>query len=202
MARLTAAALVLGLATAAAPAGAADLCATLTIPPELGLTCAPVADRPGEVAVEPASGQFAGLSRLTLRELRKDGPDALAWTDPRAWLRQQLTVNTGDVAGALRGLAESPDSPLAGPGAAGAVGAISSFLDRLARVALLGCEDAEEKAPGRIELRCRYEVAGLAVQLTERVAIAGDRRWALVMRTMNEQRLRHLEAIANSFQPG
>lgn len=200
MGRLTGLVLLL-VGLVGGPATAQGLCDALTIPTELGLVCKPVAGRPEEVVVEPTAGQFAALSRLTARELRQTGPDALAWSDPVAWLRQQLTLSTGDVAGALRGLAQSPDSPLSGPGTTGAIDAITGLLDRLARVALMGCEDGRETQPGRFELRCRYEVAGLAAQLVERVVVQGQRRFALVLYTMNEQRLRHLEAIANSFKP-
>jgi hypothetical protein len=199
-AALLATALV-GALPGAGPAAAQGLCLGLAIPDEIGLSCRPIPGRPGDVAVEPVGGQFASLTRLTIRELRNEHGDALAFTDPKAWLRQQLTVNTDEIAVALRGLGQSPDSPFAGPGTQGAVDTITGFLERLARVALLGCEDAEERSAGRFDLRCRYEVAGLGVHLVQRVAVKDERRYAIVIRTMNEQRLRHLEAIANSFQP-
>ncbi len=50
-------------------------------------------------------------------------------------------------------------------------------------------------------MRCNYAADGLGLQVVLRLVAAGDRRWAITMRAANEQRLRHFEAIANSFQP-
>ena len=50
-------------------------------------------------------------------------------------------------------------------------------------------------------MRCSYAADGLGLLVVLRLVAAGDRRWAITMRAANEQRLRHFEAIANSFQP-
>jgi hypothetical protein len=50
-------------------------------------------------------------------------------------------------------------------------------------------------------MECRYTAGGFGVYLDERLEIEGGRRYLVTMRTMNEQRLRHFQAIANSFKP-
>ena len=157
------------------PAGANDLCASLTIPADLGLACAPAADiAPGAVAVTPGSDSgFAGLSRLSLRPLDK-AQDPLAWSDPAAWLQRQMTIDTSSYAGVLGGAADDPDSPFAGPAAKSALDSFVSALQGLGRLPLNACDTPLEQTAGR---------------------------WAITARAANEQRLRHFEAIANSFVP-
>lgn len=203
------AAVLLVLASAIVPiarVGATDLCAALAIPEPLGLGCAPApvdATEPGgpEVVVEPMEGAFAPLSRLTVRQLRREGEDALAWTDPAAWLERQMTLDTSGFANAILALGESPDSPFGGETVRGAVSALASGVQRLGRLALVGCDSPEQARPNRHTMRCSFTVGGLGLLLQLRLVARGDERWAIGFRSTNEQRQRHFEAIANSFEP-
>jgi hypothetical protein len=200
MCRLTtaAAALLSGMGLTA-PAIAQDLCAALTIPEPLGLVCTSMPD--GSAAIMPADGAFAALSRLTVRPLARQGADDLAWTDPAAWLRGQVTVDTSTYVDAMAGLADDPDSPFAGAPARKALDHLRTVLNGLAKLPLSACEPPTEGKPGRWNMPCRYAADGLGFLLDLRLVADGERRWAITLRTANEQRQRHFEAIANSFQP-
>jgi hypothetical protein len=193
------AALLAGLVPGAA--GAQSLCASISIPDELELACTVPPTPPGSVTIQPTAGEFAALSSMRLRELDQ-AEDPRAWSDPPGWLREQLSIDTSGISGSLRGLTQSPDSPFAGEGSASAIDTLTGFLGRLGRLPLSGCEDPVQRSPERWEMRCDYETAGTGLHVVERLEIAGDRRFAIMYRTMNEQRLRHFEAIANSFNPG
>jgi hypothetical protein len=181
-------------------AAAENLCERVVIPDELGLACSPVGIVSGEVQIQPTDSDFAGLSRMTIRALDRDA-DALAWEQPDTWLREQVTVNTTGVGSSLRGLAENPDSPFAGDTAQGAVGSVLGLLNQLGRLPLSACEEPTKRGEDFWSMACRYTAGGFGVHLVERLEVNGDRRYAMTMRTMNEQRLRHFEAIANSFDP-
>ncbi len=59
-----------------------------------------------------------------------------------------------------------------------------------------------DNRPDRYQLRCTWDVALLDVEVTLRLAEAGDDRYAISYWAADERRFRHLEAIANSFEPG
>ena len=201
MRRLTITAQALGLAVSlAAPALAEDLCATLTIPAALGLVC--TANPDGTTTVMPADGAFAALSRMTLRRLERSGGDEQAWSEPAAWLQGQVTVDTSGYVGAMAGIADDPDSPFAGEAARQALAHLKAVLGGLAKLPLNACEPPTESVPGRWQMPCRYMADGLGLLVDLRLVADGDQRFAIRLRAANEQRLRHFEAIANSFQPG
>lgn len=192
---------VLGLAFVASPAAGADLCASLTIPASLGLSCAEDgAVALGAVTVAPAESAFSALSRLTLRPLDKT-EDPLAWSDPPAFLQRQMTLDTSSYAGVLGGVAEDPDSPLAGPEAKSALDSFANMLANVGKLPLHACDTPLEASTGRWDMACRFTAGGIGMLMRLRLVAEGDRRWAITMRAANDQRLRHFEAIANSFVP-
>jgi hypothetical protein len=192
---IAASALLAGLGSAEA----AVQCDAVEIPDQLDLACRAAVDGAG-IVIEPVSNEFASLSRMTITELARD-EDPLAWTDPETWLRDQLSIDTSGLSGAVDDLADSPDSPFTGSVAESMLGSVAGFLDGLGSVALSGCEEPEHRREERWSMPCRFEAAGLGVYILERLEIEGERRWGVMIRTMNEQRLRHFEAIANSFSP-
>ena len=193
--------IVLGLTLlGVGPASAQDLCSQLTIPSQLGLACAPAAD-PGTVEVTPVGGTFALLSRMSLRPLDQAGADAQAWSDPSGWLRAQMTPDTTRLSESLGGLVEDPDSPFTGDQASAALESLKRALAGVSALALGACDEPALDGPDRWQMRCNYAADGLGLQVVLRLVVAGDRRWAITMRAANEQRLRHFEAIASSFQP-
>lgn len=187
---------------AAGPADPAALCAALAIPEELGLVCEPVPGGPPAVTVRPSGGGFSALSRLSVRRLDPESTaDALAWSDPGAWLERQMTLDTAGFAAALRRLADDPDSPLAGEGTRTAVETLLGAVDRLGRLALAACESPALRRDGRHVMSCRFTAGGFGLLLDLQLLRSGEERWAIALRTMNEQRLRHFQALAGAFAP-
>ena len=204
-------AVALGLLAAVALAGEAAarrstdpaaLCAAFSIPPELGLVCEPAGGDTVGVVIRPAEGGFGTLSRLTLRRLdRETAADALAWSDPAAWLERQMTLDTAGFAAALRRLVDDPDSPLAGETARAAVETLLGAVDRLGKLALAACESPQLRPEGRHVMSCRFTAGGFGLLLELQLLGSGEERWSLALRTMNEQRLRHFRALAGAFRP-
>ena len=189
------------LAASTAPAFAQDLCGWMTVPPDLGLRCSAAPDLgPDAVEVAPIEGTFAALSRMTVRRLDKTGADAAAWADPGAWLQSQVRIDTSGLEGAISGLAQDPDSPFAGGQAATALESLKRGLAGLTSLALAACDQPAPDAAGEWRMRCNYTADGLGLLVALRLAADGDERWSIAMRAANGQRLRHFEAIANSFQ--
>jgi hypothetical protein len=183
------------------PARAQELlCDQLTIPSQLGLACS-AGTEPGSIEVAPVGGTFALLSRMSLRPLDQSGADAQAWSDPASWLRAQMTPDTSRLSDALGGLAEDPDSPFTGDQASAAIESLKRALAGVSALALSACAEPARDGPDHWHMRCSYTADGLGLTVLLRLVAAGDERWAITMRAANEQRLRHFEAIANSFQP-
>ncbi len=184
------------------PGRAEALCAAFSIPPELGLVCESAGGEQPGVVVRPAEGGFAALSRLAVRRLDRNlAADALAWSDPAAWLERQMTLDTAGFAAALRRLVDDPDSLLAGEGTRAAVDTLLGAVDRLGRLALQACESPQLRRDGRHVMSCRFTAGGFGLLLDLQLLRAGEERWALALRTMNEQRLRHFQALASAFAP-
>ena len=191
---LVAGSLVLGDAAARAEAS----CADVAIPAELALGCAAT---PEGIAIAPQGGTFAALSRMTIRPLAKDGSDAGAWSDPPAWLRSQITPNLAGLADIVSPLADDPDSPFADGQAKQAVAAFRRALEGLATLPLAACDEPAPTGADEWGMRCDFASDGIGLHMALRLVAQDDRRWAITMRSASEQRLRHFEAIAHSFQP-
>ncbi len=138
---------------------------------------------------------------MSLRPLERTGDDALAWGDPAGWLRAQMTPDTSHLSEALGGLAEDPDSPFTGDQASSAIESLKRAMAGVSALALSACEEPLPDGPDHWQMRCSYAADGLGLSVLLRLVAAGDERWAIMMRAANQQRLRHFEAIANSFQP-
>jgi hypothetical protein len=187
------------LLLAARPAGAADLCRGLFVPDGYALLCeARVEDgrRSERVVVRP-SGGAAALAGLTLRRL-DEAEEPLAWQVPELWLAERVTVDLGGLASALR--AGAGAEPLAHPAARAIVDGLAAALAGLGQLPRRAC--AQENRPGRSQLRCAWGAAPLALRSVLRLVEAGDDRFVVGWWAADERRLRHLEAIANSFEPG
>ena len=194
---------ILGFALAtlaSAPSEAApiaDLCGRLLLPEGYQLDCS-VQDgaAPSErtAVVRPVEGAFAPLSELTIRPLEEPVDD------PAQWLREQLTIDLTGVEDSVSGLAESPDSPFAGSSIDEHLESWLELLDSLAGLPLEGCgEPAARSAGDGWQLTCEWPLGPLHQYLTLRLVERDGEQYAMRIRAMNEQRLRHLVAIANSF---
>ncbi len=187
------------LMAAASPATAADLCQRLAIPTELGLACTSIEGDPLGVAVAPAGGGFAALSRMTIRQLEQKN-DPLAWTDPDEWLRQQVVVDTTGLADSIERYADDPDAPWGGATAMLLAESVRQALASVGRAALQVCSTPVE-TPTAKSMGCRFGVGSLGLLLDLRLVNIGNERYAVSARSMNERRQRHFEAIANSLRP-
>ena len=152
----------------------------------------------GMVTVRPEEGAFSGLSSIRLREVVGPVDDA------DGWLKGRLTV---DVVGDEQGdnLLDSPDSPFSDPVFDALKEAIPKLFGGLRELSALPLEACEKpatayNAAGELrELYCSYQVGPLRQYLVLRLQQAGGRWYYTEIRAMNERRLRHLIAIANSF---
>jgi hypothetical protein len=191
----------IGLACAGVPAAAQsieDLCARLSVPEGAGLGCTvrsdPATAGPAAV-VQPTDSDFAPLSELTLERVEEPVDD------PGAWLREQLTLDLSPVDAALDELIRGADSPITGTPLAEQLQTWRALLGSAAKLPLTGCGDPVRLAGGlkAWEMACEWEFGPLRQYMRFRLAERAGDHYAIRIRTMNEQRLRHLVAIANSF---
>ncbi len=187
--------------TAATAAG--SLCDGLFVPEGYALTCETRIEGATrtEQAVVRTSGGATSLAQLTLRPLdRAEAP--AAWSEPDRWLEEQVVFDLSGIGAALRGLGGADGQGAAAhPAAQAMIDGLMATLAGWGRLPLQSCAKAEASDDARRELRCRWGVAPLALSMNQRLVEAGDRRFAVTYWAADEQRMRHLEAIANSFAP-
>jgi hypothetical protein len=179
------------------PAGAADLCGSLFVPDGYVLVCETRIEdgkRNERVVVRPSDALT--LAELTLRPLDR-AEEPLAWQTPELWLDEQVAVDVSGIASVLR--AASRIEPLAQPVVRAMVDGLITMLAGWGQLPRRAC--TTDNRPGRYQLRCNWGAALLGVEATLRLVEAGDDRYALGYWAVDEGRLRHLEAIANSFEP-
>ncbi len=154
------------------------------------------------LVVHPVDGLFAELSSVRLVELAEHVDDA------DAWLKSRLSGDFGDFGDpeGAEGLFASPDSPFADPAfdaLRDALPKLLAGLRSLAELPLNFCDDPTTgyNASGAFrELHCVFAVGPVRQFLVLRLQEAGGRWFHTEIRTMNERRLRHFTAIANSFR--
>ena len=181
----------------AAAQPAKDLCARLFVPEGIELGCTLQSGPAGSglaAVVQPTDSDFAPLSELTLRHVEE--PIA----DPAAWLREQLTLDLSPVDAALEELIHGADSPITDTPLAEQLQSWRGLLGSAAALPLAGCSDPVRLAgPDAWQMGCEWEVGPLRQYMRFRLIERAGQHYAIRIRTMNEQRLRHLVAIANSF---
>jgi hypothetical protein len=188
-----------GLLALGAPAGAAEhsLCERLFVPEGYALTCSVEGDPAAggwNLLVQPSEGTFAPLSELTVRPV--DEPVA----DPAAWLEEQLTLDMSQFDATLNELLHSPDSPVADTPIVGQLESWRGVLRAAAGWPLAGCADPESVAGGETwRMECEWQLGPFKQLLALRLVERDGERYAVKIRAMNEHRMRHLVAIANSF---
>jgi hypothetical protein len=191
---------MLCLACAGSPAvahAATDLCARLFVPDGIELGCTLQSDPAGRgpaAVVQPTDSDFAPLSALTLRKVEEP------IEDPAEWLREQLTLDLSPVNSALEELINGADSPITGTPLADQLQSWRGLLGSAATLPLSGCSDPVRLAGGDAwQMACEWELGPLRQYMNFRLVERAGEQYAIRIRTMNEQRLRHLLAIANSF---
>ena len=148
--------------------------------------------------VRPVEGPFSELSTIALRAVNGDV------TDPDAWLAARLTAQLGDPA-AVEEVFTSPDSPFSDPvfdALKKSLPDLFASLQDIGRIPLSFCEEpiTGYNASGEFrELFCNYNFGPIRQFVVLRLQDSGKGWYFTEIRTMNERRLRHLVAIANSF---
>jgi len=180
-----------------APASESALCERLFVPEGYALDCS-IQGGPEQdgwvLTVHPVEGAFAPLSELTIRPVKE--PVA----DPPAWLREQLTLDMSSFDATLEDLLHGADSPLADTPLVGQLESWRGLLRQAAGWPLAGCDEPESLADGASwRMACQWEVGPLRQFMALRLIEADGERYAVRIRAMNEHRMRHLVAIANSF---
>jgi hypothetical protein len=186
----------IAVASAATPVD--ELCERLFVPAGAELVCTLESDPAGSggaAVVRPIEGAFAPLSELTLREVEEPVDD------PATWLREQLTLDLSAMEAALDGLISGADSPITGTPLAEQLDGWRGLLGSAATLPLAGCNEPEQLAGGidAWEMACDWELGPLRQYMRFRLAERAGARYAIRIRTLYQQRLRHLVAIANSF---
>jgi hypothetical protein len=198
---LLAALLAAGLPAGSMPAVAAapgDPCGLLFVPQGYQLRC--TVERGLEddwrLVVRPESSPFAALSELSIAPV--EGPV----DDPETWLRDQLRLDLGGLEHAVRALAESDDSPFA----EAQVAPLEAWLGMITMLAEWPLQSCDEPAatPGTAdeedsELACEWQLGPFHQHLVLRLVERDGQHYVVRVRAMNERRLRHLVAIANSL---
>jgi hypothetical protein len=151
--------------------------------------------------VQPAEGAFAGLSGIRLSRVEA------AVEDADAWLEGRLSADVGGVDSAER-LFTDPDSPFADPAFDGlrrALPGIFAEVQSLAELPLEFCDGPQTgyNASGAYrELACAFNFGPVRQFLVLRLQDTGGATYFTEIRTMNERRLRHLLAVADTFTAG
>jgi hypothetical protein len=184
----------------AAPATPSDeLCERLFLPEGYGLGCSLEVDPSGSgeaaAVVRPTDSAFAPLSELSLRRVEEPVDDSAEW------LRQRLRLDLSQLDLALAELTRGEDSPITGTPLADQLDSWRQLLGPAAALPLTGCGEPAPLAGGlnAWEMACAWELGPLRQYMRFRLVERAGERYAIQIRTMNEQRLRHLVAIANSF---
>lgn len=151
--------------------------------------------------VVPEPGPFSGLSSIELRPL----PDDVE--APVEWLEKRMTAFLGDAGSAdVETALNAPDSPFADPAFEPLTESLQAMMDQLRRlgeVPLQFCDPprrGDNAAGSYDELACRFAIGPLGRHLVLRIQEVDGVWYYTRISTMNERRLRHMLAIANSFQ--
>ncbi len=152
--------------------------------------------------VQPSDGAFARLSSIEMQPL----PDAIE--DPDSWLTDRMRIDFGDPIDedGLDELFDSPDTPFYGDDfetLREVLRDLTRKFEDLGEWPLSFCDDPDDartQAGTARQLSCVYALGPLQQFVVLRLQVVDDIWYYTVIKSMNERRLRHLTAIANSFQ--
>jgi hypothetical protein len=195
---LLAVALAVGLPGSGLPAAAAapaDPCGLLFVPDGYQLRCTVYrgVEDDWRLVVRPENSLFDALSELSIEPVEEP------IEDPQAWLREQLRVDLSGLEHVVRELADSDDSPFTGEEIGASLEAWLGMMTTLAEWPLQSCEEPSATSGDPPELACAWEFGPFHQHLVIRLVERDGQHYAVRVRAMNERRLRHLVAIANSL---
>lgn len=149
--------------------------------------------------IRPDDGAFSELSSVEMEPILE--PIA----DLDSWLKARMTASFAGLAPDEKGALDSPDSPFADPVFDEMREAVTALMARLRELGALPLEFCDEPRAGSNpagayrELACRFALGPLSKHVVLRLQEVDGLWYYTRIRTMNERRLRHLLAIANSF---
>jgi hypothetical protein len=149
--------------------------------------------------VTPDDGAFSDLSTIEMQPIL-DTID-----EPETWLKERVTADLEIPEPDSDGLFNSPDSPFADPAFDDMRASIQSMLEglqSLGKLPLDFCQspsDQRNAAGPYREMRCEFGFGPIMQHAVFRLQEIDGVWYYTRIRTMNERRLRHLMAIANSF---
>ena len=152
------------------------------------------------MTVRPAAGEFAHLSAVHLRQVTG------VVEHPDDWLRDRIALELGPMPDTEDDWLSGPDSPFSDPVfdvLRKAIPELFAMAQRLAEVPLEACDDPTtgHNASGSFrELYCMFAIGPIRQYTVLRLQSVDGLWYFTEIRTMNERRLRHLLAIANSFR--
>ena len=199
-------ALAVGILLAAPPAQAAWLdvpegfVATQESPPAVADQPAATREWRSLMTVRPQPGPFSDLSEVNLRQVIGEVEE------PDAWLERRVTAELVSQ-DAMEDVLESPDSPFADPMfdlVRNAIPQLYASIQELSKLPLRFCDGpvTAYNASGPLrELNCTYQLGPFRQYFIFRLQQVDGAWYYTEIRAMNEKRLRHLIAIANSFKP-
>jgi hypothetical protein len=196
------AALALGLiggGPAAAAATPTDPCALLFVPEGYELRCTVYRGTADDwrLVIRPENSLFAPLSELSIEPVEEP------IEDPEAWLQAQLRIDLSGLEHVVRELAQSEDSPFAGEEIGDSLESWLGMMTMLTEWPLQSCAapstDTGAMTGETSELACEWEFGPFHQHLMIRLVERDGQRYGVRVRAMNERRLRHLVAIANSL---
>jgi hypothetical protein len=152
------------------------------------------------MTVRPEPGPFSDLSEINLRQVigKVEAPDA--------WLEGRVSANMVGRE-VIEDVLESPDSPFADPMfdlVREAIPQLYAGIQELSKLPLRFCDGplTAYNASGPLrELNCTYQLGPFRQYFIFRLQQVDGVWYYTEIRAMNEKRLRHLIAIANSFKP-
>ena len=158
--------------------------------------------RPKAIAIAPAGGTFAALSHMTIRPLVKTGADATGLERPRWLAADPDDAGPGRAAGLAGTTRDRPGQPVRRrSGRCGARKPAAASWAVSPRSCSRPANSPRRAGADEWRMRCDFTADGLGLYMASRVVARGESAGRSSMRAANEQRLRHFEAIANSFQP-
>lgn len=191
-------AFLLPLSTGVEAAPRADPCETLFVPKDYGLRCSVQEDAdaaPWQLVVEPTEGPFRRFSRLTIAPVEEDV------AHPPHWLRERVKLDLSDVDDQLRDMFRSPDNPFADGLVSNYLETMLDLVEAVASAPLVGCEEAHPLPHEEgWEVECEWGMGGIEKYQTMRLVSRGEGLYLVTMESMNPRRMRHLDAVANSFE--
>lgn len=149
--------------------------------------------------VKPLPGTFSDLSSLDLRPIR--GPI----DDPGLWLQDQMKADLSGL-DVLDDVFDSPDTPFEGSMFEQLRSALEGLGRQFSKVGELPLEFCDDPTQRRnttgtyTELSCDFDMGPVHKYTVLRLQEVDGVWYYAVIDTMNERRLRHLVAIANSFR--